>query len=131
MKRSLDESHTQIWNILVISDAFLDQKTKCIWTRGNEGTMWGFHVTQSLLLVHIHLSSDQERHLWSLKYFKFPCVCVYFCLEISSFFGEFSLSFPIYWVFIHYIIVLEFTFTYGRKPFVEEKKLNREERSDI
>ena len=54
--------------------------------------MW----TPSLPRVHVHLlSSDQERHLWSPKYFKFPCVCihVYFHPENSSFFGEFFLSY--------------------------------------
>ena len=49
------------------------------------------HVMPSLPRVHIHLlSSDWERHLWSPKYIKFPCVCVYFHPDISSFFGEFS-----------------------------------------
>ena len=57
------------------------------------------HMAPSLPHVHIHLlSSNRERHLWLPDYIKFPYVCVYFHPEISSFSGEFSLSFPIYCV---------------------------------
>ena len=57
-----------------------------------------------LPLVHIHLlSSNRGRHLWSLKYLKFPCVLSIRNLVI------FLVSFPffsIYWVI--YTLVLSF-----------------------
>ena len=74
MKRSLDEithKHTETWYIF----------------RWSQMT----HVVPSLPRVHIHLLfSDRERHLWSPKYIKFLCVCMYFQPEISSFFPIFS-----------------------------------------
>ena len=91
----------ETWNILAITDAFLDQKrvNECkhavkmvsMWvilkvaTRGCEiESGEGWEVGENLPCVHIHLlSSDRERHLWLLKYFKFLCVYEYFRMEIT------------------------------------------------
>ena len=106
--RSLDEctyehKHTETWNIWAITDAFLDQKRVNVY----EHAVKMASCDAFLPHVHMHLlSSNRERNMWLPKYFKFPCVCVrvYFHLEIS-FFGEFSLSFPIYWVYLETVRV--------------------------
>ena len=54
----------------------------------------------SLPGVHIHLlSSDQERHLWWPKYFKFPCVFVS-CVLSSGNLSIFLVCFPFLFLFI-------------------------------
>ena len=56
------------------------------------------HVT-SVPRIHIHLfSPDQERHLWSLKYFNFLCVCIFISLQFFA-------SFPFPVLFIEYCIL--------------------------
>ena len=84
-----NNKHMVTWNILAITDAFFDQKRINVCEHTVKMASPWVTWMPSLPCVHIHLlSSDRERHLWSPKYFKFPCVCVlvYFRLEISWFF---------------------------------------------
>ena len=70
-------------------------------------TFTNTHMIASLPHLHTHLlSSDQERHLWLPKYFKFPCgfINVYFHPEISSFFR---------WVFHFLSYLLRYIYIYG------------------
>ena len=80
------------WNFFTITDVFLNQKRVNVYEHKVK-------TAPSLRCVHIHwLSSDRERHLWSLKYFKKASVCLCvpfiwrslnFLVKISSFFSYF------------------------------------------
>ena len=111
-------THTQkklIWNILKVTDIFLNQKRVNVCehtakmvsleflkgaTRGCKRGRWGRGAIFTMY-SHNLLSSDRERHLWLLKYIKFLCVyvCMYFHTEISSLFGN---SFPFLFYLLSY-----------------------------
>ena len=100
--RSLDERTQTHGNLRfsVITNAFLNLKKVNVFEHlvkwGHVSVYERYHQGVARQDKHL-LSYDRERHLWSPKYLKFPCVCVLSFGDLVTF----LMSFPflsIYWV---------------------------------